>query len=932
MRQFQLPRLFLVHQRPSPAHHLKFAPTAPSSIEDALEKAHLTYENARRELNNRRIASFRSRSGLAYLRDFYFVTSLGSRLSEKRECKLCDFLRLHAADPDKRSYKLLAICSSDSCVFEALRRDSKGRWKSRKWDDMEYNVFLAVVPEVEGIPKTGLPLRWLETDLMKQGCIYRLTEQAEEEDGKRIALPGDMGPTIDPLLAGYWRYICRTSHLACCAPKKPPGATLRGFRVINCVKNPIRVEDIPWGEKYVALSYVWGDSTEKWPQTLKDAVMLTKMMGERYLWVDRLCIDQSEPDEKMYLISKMDAIYAGAEFTIVNAAGDARTGLPGVWKTPRKVQPRVELELPKGKQPAWAAEFPDDPYMECFNVSESEYMNEVEGHSEWLDIYRHGLKSTMKIVLDEMTDLESISEECRARKYDIPVEQVEYHESSAKELGLSFDVYMERAHEFASRIGIPFSELMPHLMMESARKASHPFAQGEPLPPIMPKRSTTTTNPSKPAKPLPPGKVPGKLILVSTMQDPRVSIRNSKWATRGWTYQEGVLSNRCLVFTEEQMYWECRGMAVSESLTLPIPAFHVPSKRNDYWHFADYMLSGILEGDMHRVPEFQYGFQSGDAGDVSDQVERLDGHIRSFTSRELTNAEDAWNAFMGIASTYANPDGLAMILGIPVWAGTFSYGNPGLKHSFAMSMSVWSHVGKRIEPRSEMYCADCVRLSKFPSWTWIGWQGRVDFNGDNTDHDPDDSDDLGDDDYGGDRAHTDFFMAQLAPGWTGSINRIWSADLTLSSDDGKESTILSGSIPMDFIDPRKKWLLTIKDALVLKHLYLMHSSNQREWRRLMGKLVELRLSVPYTEHELTDAHKSGEMVTVLIYASTTPFVWDGRARFLILRRVDNSGERWERIGRLVLSMEEHLMAKYKSDRAMIDDLPVKKFGRDLVLV
>jgi len=28
-----------------------------------------------------------------------------------------------------------------------------------------------------------------------------------------------------------------------------------------------------------------------------------------------------------------------------------------------------------------------------------------------------------------------------------------------------------------------------------------------------------------------------------------VAIRNTKWRTRGWTYQEGVLSHRCLFFT-----------------------------------------------------------------------------------------------------------------------------------------------------------------------------------------------------------------------------------------------------------------------------------------------------------------------------------------------------------------------------------------------
>jgi hypothetical protein len=130
----------------------------------------------------------------------------------------------------------------------------------------------------------------------------------------------------------------------CCAPKKPARASLPGFRAVNCTKTPLAVEERPWSESYVALSYVWGSPSGDWPQTILDAAEVTKRLGEQYLWVDRLCINQSNLQEKQVLISKMNAIYEGAEFTIVAAAGDARTGLPGVEMTPRKPQPRVEVK------------------------------------------------------------------------------------------------------------------------------------------------------------------------------------------------------------------------------------------------------------------------------------------------------------------------------------------------------------------------------------------------------------------------------------------------------------------------------------------------------------------------------------------------------------------------------------------------------------
>lgn len=62
-----------------------------------------------------------------------------------------------------------------------------------------------------------------------------------------------------------------------------------------------------------------------------DAVEVTNKLGLQYLWVDRLCINQADDNEKAYLISKMTTIYEEAELTIVAAAGTgASHGLPGI--------------------------------------------------------------------------------------------------------------------------------------------------------------------------------------------------------------------------------------------------------------------------------------------------------------------------------------------------------------------------------------------------------------------------------------------------------------------------------------------------------------------------------------------------------------------------------------------------------------------------
>ncbi|KAF2807152.1 HET-domain-containing protein, partial [Mytilinidion resinicola] len=103
---------------------------------------------------------------------------------------------------------------------------------------------------------------------------------------------------------------------------------------------------------YLALSYVWGGATQlqltsenftslstenglnelsdSIPRTIKDAMILCKNLGERYLWVDTLCIVQDDESDRHFQISNMANIYSQAVLTIVAASGSsADAGLPG---------------------------------------------------------------------------------------------------------------------------------------------------------------------------------------------------------------------------------------------------------------------------------------------------------------------------------------------------------------------------------------------------------------------------------------------------------------------------------------------------------------------------------------------------------------------------------------------------------------------------
>lgn len=78
--------------------------------------------------------------------------------------------------------------------------------------------------------------------------------------------------------------------------------------------------------------------------------------------------------------------------------------------------------------------------------------------------------------------------------------------------------------------------------------------------------------------------------IASTLGHPETAIQSSKWSTRGWTLQEAVLSRRRLVFTDDQVYFECNAMNCQESLSAPLERFHVKNKSK----FRNVMRAGIF--------------------------------------------------------------------------------------------------------------------------------------------------------------------------------------------------------------------------------------------------------------------------------------------------------------------------------------------------
>lgn len=100
-------------------------------------------------------------------------------------------------------------------------------------------------------------------------------------------------------------------------------------------------------DRYLALSYVYGPSRngmpqllrsnveefqdelpdDDIPQTITDAMWLSRKLGLKYLWVDRLCIVQDDEEQKEAHVKHMAFVFTNAYLTIVAAHGDVYTGL-----------------------------------------------------------------------------------------------------------------------------------------------------------------------------------------------------------------------------------------------------------------------------------------------------------------------------------------------------------------------------------------------------------------------------------------------------------------------------------------------------------------------------------------------------------------------------------------------------------------------------
>jgi len=182
----------------------------------------------------------------------------------------------------------------------------------------------------------------------------------------------------------------------------------------------------------------------------------------------------------------------------------------------------------------------------------------------------------------------------------------------------------------------------------------------------------------------------GGRCLVATLPDPRTLIKASKWMHRAWTYQESFFSTRRIVFTEQQVYYECRTGFAFESV----------DKSSDY-------RAGIF-GDQKGLEKHSPW--------------KICSHLTDFCGRELSVSSDAIRAFQGVFHSFRRMNfPVHEYLGIPIipsrpkgWTKYTNLLKCSHSEAFAAGLS-WCNT------------ASGTRLSMFPTWSWAGWTVPINY-------------------------------------------------------------------------------------------------------------------------------------------------------------------------------------------------------------
>lgn len=174
---------------------------------------------------------------------------------------------------------------------------------------------------------------------------------------------------------------------------------------------------------------------------------------------------------------------------------------------------------------------------------------------------------------------------------------------------------------------------------------------------------------------------------------------DQRYETRGWTFQERLISRRCLYFCDRQVYLECRKICTSDH-EQQFPEqdrgrYSVPLNPLHALHLKDKDKIGRVGG----VEKFSLS-----------AIETFITVVCQYTARTLSFPSDIENAFLGVQAFMGRKLGWRFIAGLPV--GVFDWALLWVPRGQLKRRSWIDGRGKEVRP---------------PSWCWMGWEGQVSF-------------------------------------------------------------------------------------------------------------------------------------------------------------------------------------------------------------
>lgn len=189
-----------------------------------------------------------------------------------------------------------------------------------------------------------------------------------------------------------------------------------------------------------------------------------------------------------------------------------------------------------------------------------------------------------------------------------------------------------------------------------------------------------------------PGIQIGEFQFLGSFASPAKDILASKWMSRGWTYQEGEISRRRLVFTDKQAYFQCRQCFAWESKP---------------------RLESLFRITTSAFPDRGHG--------QFDLVAR----IKEYTGRQLSYDTDILNAFGGILKLHAACDeSIVTLWGSPIFMRHWNQ-----RDALSDRENLTKGLFRGINWIPDDYNHDQLieRRDYFPTWCWAGWRVQVDY-------------------------------------------------------------------------------------------------------------------------------------------------------------------------------------------------------------